>query len=257
MPTRRRLVFACALLISTVAGCGLGDLFGQSTSTVKFFATHAGTPDELGFPEYGDAGTTRVFTTDMGWEVALGEVYVTTAEVRLIRCDEQDGTLIEMFWGTCPEDFVRYDDRETLPLGALTIDDGRFCGVEVVYAPYVEDGDTDEHTKPSNPDVVGNTVLLAGVARRDIGDGTLEEVTFGLATDATVTAQLDISELEDGAPVRLDNENFARNLTVLKTYDLFFSGIDFATATEADIEAAVLASLEFDTRIYDGATVSN
>lgn len=253
MPTPR-LVSACALLISTVVGCG--DLFNESTSTIKFFATHSGTPDDIGFPEYGDAGSTRVFMTDTGWEVALGEVYVTTAEVRLIRCDEQDGTPIEMFWGTCPEDFVRYDDRETLPLGAVTVDDGSFCAVEVVYAPYVEDGDTDEHTNPSNQAVIGQTVLLDGVARRDIGNDMVEEINFQLATDATVIARIDISELQDGNPVRLDDEDFARNLTLLKTYDQFFVGIDFATATEADIEAAVLASLELDTRIYDGATVT-
>lgn len=254
MPTRRRLVWACALMLSTVAGCE--GLFTESTSTIKFFATHAGTPDDIGFPEYGEAGSTRVFMNDTGWEVALAEVYVTTAEVRLIRCDEQDGTSIEMFWGTCPEDFVRYDDRETLPLGAVTIEDGTFCAVDVVFAPYVEDGDDDEHTNPSNQAVIGNTVLLQGVARRPIGNDMLEEIDFQLVTDATVITRLDISELEDGNPVRLDKENFARNLTVLKTYDQFFAGIDFASATEADLEAAVLASLEFDTRIYDGATVT-
>jgi hypothetical protein len=249
---RRRLV--CALLISTVAGCG--GLFTESTSTIKFFATHAGTPDDAGFPEYGEAGSTRVFTTDMGWEVALAESYVTTAEVRLIRCDEDEGTPIEMFWGTCPEDFVRYDDRETLPLGAVTIEDGSFCAVEVVYSPYVEDDDEDEHTNPNNQAVIGKTVLLSGVARRDPGNGMLEEVDFSLETDASVVARLDISELEDGEPVRLDNENFARNLTLLKTYDQFFAGIDFSTATQADLEAAVLANLEFGTLIYDGATVN-
>ena len=84
----------------------------------------------------------------------------------------------------------------------------------------------------------------------------LEEVDFSLETDATVVARLDISELDDGEPVRLDNENFARNLTLLKTYDQFFAGIDFATATQADLEAAVLANLEFGTLIYDGATVN-
>jgi hypothetical protein len=254
MPTQRRLVCVCALLISTLSGCE--GLFKESTSTIKIFATHSGTPDETGFPEYGDAGSTRVFMNDMGWEVALGEVYVTTAEVRLIRCEEDDGTPIEMFWGTCPEDFVRYDDRETLPLGAVTIADGSYCGVEVVYGPYVEDGDDDEHTNPENQAVIGKTVLLAGVARREIGDGMLEEIDFSVETDASVIATVDISELVDGEPVRIDDENFARNLTVLKTYDQFFAGIDFASATEAEIEAAVLASLEFDTHVFDGATVN-
>lgn len=240
-----------------MAGCGLGDLFGQSTSTIKVFATHAGTPDDAGFPELGDAGSTRVFTNDMGWEIALGQIYVTTADIQLVRCGEQDGTSIEMFWGTCPEDFISTNDRETLPLGALTIDDGEFCGVDVVYSPYVDDGGADEHTNPSNGEVVGKTVLITGVARRDVGTATLEEVTFELASEQTVIAHLDISQLEDGGPVRLAHENFARNLTVLKTYDQFFEGIDFSSATQADLEAAVLAGLELDTRVYDGATIAD
>jgi len=256
MPTRRRLVTACALLVATVSGCGLGDLFSKSTSTIKLFATHAGTPDDMGFPDYGAAGSTRVFMTDMGWEVALDEIYVTTADIQLVRCGEQEGTSIEMFWGTCPEDFVGYDDRETLPLGAVTIDDGSFCGVDVVFSPYIEDGDTDEHTKPANPDVVGKTVLISGIARRDLGNDMFEEIPFAFTSEQTIIAKLDISTLEAGGPLRLAKENFARNLTVLKTYDQFFSGIDFASATSADIEAAVLSSLEYDTRVYDGATVA-
>ncbi|MFV8754390.1 hypothetical protein ACNOYE_27910 [Nannocystaceae bacterium ST9] len=257
MLTRRRLVTACALLVATVSGCGIGDLFTGSTSTVKFFATHAGTPDEAGFPNYGEAGSTRVFMTDMGWEVALEEIYVTTANIRLVRCGKQKGTDIEMFWGTCPEDFILTEDRETLPLGAVTIDDGSFCAVEVIYAPYVDDGDSDEHINPSNPEVVGKTVLISGVARRDIGNDMLEEVPFSFTSAEKVVAVVDISTLEAGGPVHLEKENFARNLTVLKNYDQFFSGIDFASATQADFEAAVLAGLELDTRVYDGATVTN
>ncbi len=254
MPTRR-LVTVCALLVATAVGCGIGGLFTESTSTVKFFATHAGTPDDAGFPDYGDAGSTRVFMTDMGWEVALGEIYVTTGSIELVRCGKQEGTSIEMFWGTCPEDFVAANDRETLPLGAVTLDDGSFCGVDVVYSPYVEDAN--DHVSPANPDVVGKTVLIVGVARRELADTTLEEVPFEFTTDKTIVANVDISTLEAGGPVRLDRENFARNLTVLKTYDQFFAGIDFSTATTADIEAAVLAGLELDTRVYDGATIAN
>lgn len=252
MPTRRRLILACALCVIT-SGCD--GLILESTSTVKFFAAHAGMPTETGFPDYGDAGSTRVFMTDMGWEVALSQVYVTTAEIRLVRCGKQSGTAIEMFWGTCPEDFVASEDRETLPLGAVTIEDGSFCTIEVEFGPYVEDGDEEEHIQPSNPEVVGNTVLLEGVARRDPGTGTLEEVPFAVRFDTTVVAAVDVSKLDAGGPFELANESYARNLSVLKTYDRFFDGVDFASATQADLDAAVTASLELDTRIYDGATI--
>ena len=157
---------------------------------MKFFAAHAGMPTDTGFPDYGDAGSTRVFLTDLGWEVALSEVYVTTQAIRLVRCGKQQGTEIEMFWGTCPEDFVTSQDRETLPLGALTIEDGDFCEVEVVFGPYVDDGGEEEHTKPSNPEVVGATVLIEGVARRDPGDGMIIEVPFALRVEDELASRM-------------------------------------------------------------------
>lgn len=227
----------------------------ESTSTVKFFAAHAGVPTDTGFPDYGDAGSTRVFMTDLGWEIALGEAYVTTQDIRLIRCGKQEGTTIEMFWGTCPEDFVAAQDRETLPLGAITIEDGRFCAVEVVFGPYVDDGGTDEHIKPSNPEIVGNTVLIDGVARRDPGDGNLIEVPFTIRFADEIVAEIDVSTLDAGQPFELANESYARNLSVLKTYDRFFDGIDFESATQDELDAAVKAALELDLRIYDGATI--
>jgi hypothetical protein len=229
----------------------------ESTSTVKFFAAHAGMPTDTGFPDYGDAGSTRVFQTDLGWEVALSDAYVTTQEVRLVRCGKQKGTAIEMFWGTCPEDFVTAQDRETLPLGAITIEDGSFCTVEVVFGPYVEDDDDEEHTEPSNPAVVGATVLLEGVARRDPGDGMIIEVPFTLRFEDELVVALDVSEFDGGQPFELANETYARNLSVLKTYDRFFDGVDFTSAGPADLEAAVKASLELDTRVYDGATIAD
>lgn len=259
MPACRRSALACALslasIASTLATSGCDALVFESTSTVKFFAAHAGMPTDTGFPDYGDAGSTRVFLTDLGWEVALSEVYVTTQAIRLVRCGKQQGTEIEMFWGTCPEDFVTSQDRETLPLGALTIEDGDFCEVEVVFGPYVDDGGEEEHTKPSNPEVVGATVLIEGVARRDPGDGMIIEVPFALRVEDELVATIDVSALDAGQPFSLDNETYARNLSVLKTYDRFFDGVDFTSAGPADLEAAVKASLELDTRIYDGATI--
>lgn len=254
MPACRRPALACALSLASILSTGCDGLVLESTSTVKFFAAHAGMPTDTGFPDYGDAGSTRVFLTDLGWEVALEQAYVTTQDIRLVRCGKQSGTEIEMFWGTCPEDFVTAQDRETLPLGAVTIEDGRFCAVEVVFGPYVDDGDQ-EHTKPSNPAVVGATVLIEGVARRDPGDGMLIEVPFSIRFEDELVAELDVSKLDGGQPFALANESYARNLSVLKTYDRFFDGIDFVSAGQADLEAAVKASLELDTRIYDGATL--
>lgn len=262
MPTCRRPALACALSLASILPTilptlGCDGLVLESTSTVKFFAAHAGMPTDAGFPDYGEAGSTRVFVTDLGWEVALGEAYVTTQEIRLVRCGRQQGTAIEMFWGTCPENFVTAQDRETLPLGAVTIEDGDFCEVEVVFGPYVDDGGEEEHVQPSNPEVVGATVLLAGVARRDPGDGSMVEVPFAIRFEDELVAEIDVSTIDGGQPFELANESYARNLSVLKTYDRFFDGIDFSSAGQADLEAAVKASLELDTRVYDGATIAN
>lgn len=223
-------------------------------ATVRLFATHAGTPSDDGFPDYGDSVTTRVFTNDTGWQLSLAEVYVTTAEVRLVECAAQSGDAIEMFWGACPEDFIGADDRDSLALGAVTISDGDYCRVDVTFGPYVPSEQSADHLNPENSMIVGNTILIIGTARR--GEGTeLEEVPFTIVSDEVVIAQANIAEIENGGPLRLEDENFPRDLTILKTYDSFFDGIDFSVATEEEIEAAVLAALEHDTVIYPGSEI--
>ena len=253
---RRGSLFALSLLTVASSGCGaLVDLIdGDPVATVKFHATHSGTPGEDGFPDYGDSETTRVFTNDLGWQLSLSEFYVTTAEVRLVRCSESSGTAIEMFWGPCPEDFVSADDLDTFPLGAVTVTDGSYCRLDVTYSPFIPEDESEEHITPENPMIEGNTILVTGVARRGQGQ-SLEEIPFQLVSDAVVTAQIDISTLDGGQPFSLNQENFARDLTLLKTYDTFFDGIDFAAASSADIEAAILAGLELDTLGVEGDSV--
>lgn len=249
---RRSLLLSVSLLLAC-SGCS--ELFGgESVATVRMFATHAGTPTDDGFPNYGDSITTRVFTNDTGWQLSLAEVFVTTAEVRIVECAADLGDAIEMFWGACPEDFVGANDRESVALGAVTIADGDYCRVDVTYGPYVPSAQSEEHINPDNPMIEGNTILIVGTARRGEG-ATLEEVPFQIVSDATVTARVDISELDDGRPLKLEDEDFPSDLTILKTYDTFFAGIDFSVATPAELEAAVLAALERDTVIYPGSEI--
>jgi hypothetical protein len=246
---RRPFLALCTLLAFASPGCDLE--LGKSVATVRFFATHAGTLGESGYPNYGDQETTRVFVTDMGWQVALSEVYVTTADIRLVPCEQPTGTSIEMFWGPCPESFVSTNDLESVPLGAVTVDDGDYCHVDVVFGPYVAPSGGDEHVALGNQMIEDKTMVVIGVARRGEG-ATLEEVPFQIVSDVEVIARLDTSEIEMGKPIVLEDENFPRDLTIIKTYDRFFDGIDFATATPADIETAILDALELDTVIYDG-----
>ncbi|PRP97440.1 hypothetical protein ENSA5_34320 [Enhygromyxa salina] len=226
-------------------------LDGDPVATVRFFATHAGTPTEDGYPDYGDSQTTRVFVNDMGWQIALSTLYVTTSEVRLVRCQEDSGTAIEMFWGPCPEDFVSFNDLDSVPLGAVTVTDGAYCRVDVTFGPFVAPASADEHIAVGSPIIEDNTIAVIGVARR--GEPPMqEEVPFEIVSDAVVTARVDISKLENGGPVRLEDEQFARDLTIIKSYDTMFDGLDFETATPAEIEASVLNGLESFTRAHNG-----
>jgi hypothetical protein len=250
---RRTLLMIAAPFL--IAGCGIVDLIkGNEVATVRMFATHSGSPTDDGWPDYGDSITTRVFTNDMGWLISLSEVYVTTAEVRLVECSAELGEEIEMFWGACPEDFVHTDDRESLALGAITVGDGSYCRIDVTFAPYVPSEQSADHINPENPMIENHTVLINGVARRGMGPD-IEEVPFQVLSDVAVTARANISKLDNGTAFKLDDENVPRDLTILKTYDTFFEGIDFSVATPEEIETAVLAGLEFDTVIYKGAEI--
>jgi hypothetical protein len=250
---RRRTILAISCSIAVASpGCALVDLIdGDSVANVRIFATHAGTKTDDGYPSYGDESTTRVFYNDTGWQIALSEAHVTTADVQIVRCQESKGVAIEMFWGPCPEAFVATNDLESLPLGGVTVSDGAYCALDVTFAPYVPPVGGETHIALGNQMIDDNTLVIIGVARRGMPP-MLEEVPIEIVSDAIVTAHVDISRLEGGQPVRLEDERFARDLTIIKTYDTFFDGIDFSTATPADIEAAVLNSLERDTVGYDG-----
>jgi hypothetical protein len=224
----------------------------DSNATVRFFAAHAGTETEAGYPDYGDEETTRVFMTDMGWQIALHDVFITTAEVKFVRCDEDSGTSIEMFWGPCPESFVSTNDLESVPLGAVTVEDGNYCSIDVVFGPFVPPTGGDEpHVAIGNPMIEGNTLHVRGFARR--GEPPMqEEVLFEIVSDVELTARIDVSTFQNGGPIKLADEQFPRDVTLLKTYDRFFDGIDFSVATEADIEASIIAALESQTFAIDG-----
>ena len=58
-----------------------------------------------------------------------------------------------------------------------------------------------------------------------------------------------------GPPTINADEAFPVDLTLSKTYDRFFDGIDFNAFDEADIEQNVLAMLEEDSRVAVGTRV--
>ena len=72
-------------------------------------------------------------------------------------------------------------------------------------------------------------------------------------TKAKIVAEVDTSTLKNGGPIVIANDQRVPvELTVSKTYDRFFDGIDFLNTTPEEIEASVLSSLELDTALTIG-----
>lgn len=252
-----RSLVCVALCSSVVLATGCLDQLDRDDTTVFVFSTHHATPIEGVFPIRGDDQKPRIFDNDQGWTITLLESYVTTSAVTLVRCSGEPIPL-KMFWGPCPED-LRDKDLDSLTVAGTEVSPGDFCGLDVAYGPYmtpvIDDSEVEStrHQTPENDDVTGATVYLRGAAQ--MGGG--ESVPFELRASGELEVQLDLSDLEgDGDPMTVDDkEDFPRELTVSKTYDRFFDGVDFAAFDPEAIEAELLDILEEETRVSDGPRV--
>ncbi len=232
--TRRIPLLATALLVPTIglsSGCGLLDQLQQHSGIVDVFAASHGTPDEQGnLPSRN--GQQLIFVNDMGWEIYVDEAYVTTNAVSLQGCD---GTSfdVEFYWGPLAENIGQTADSDVNGLGGVRADSGTYCDLIVEYAPAAEE--------VQNPDAIGSTVYLSGSALKDG-----EHVSFLWKSEAEVEVEVDISSVEAGKPFRIsDDQHFAKKLTVSKSYDRFFDGVDFADELgQGDIDALIAASLK-------------
>ena len=246
---RSPLVLAIAVL-GTV-GC---DRFEGTGAIVNVFATHHATPEDGLFPFKGEEDQPRVFEGEDGWQITLAESYITISSVTLVSCSGAAHDL-KMFWGPCPED-LRTEDLQTLTVAGLKVPPGDYCNLEVEYAPYEmpvidEDADT-RHDVPDNEEVEGATIFLNGIAHR--GE---DSVPFVLKSGEEFTVDLDLTAPEGpGAPMRVrPSENFPKELTVSKTYDRFFDGVDFSAFDEAAVEANLDDVLEDQTRVASGQII--
>jgi hypothetical protein len=235
--------FAALLCLSTtlVAGCELQSLFDQHDRTlVDVLITHHATPENGVFPDRGGEGEMRVFATDEGWTVQLVEAIVVTSATSLHEC-EGDSSEIDMYWGALPEDF-RERDLDALTLGSTPVESAEFCGLTVHYGPYVPGADA---APRSNTAIDGATVHMKGGATKD---GVT--VPFEIRVTDAIDVELDLSRMSHGAPLLVEGtQDFPTELTVSKTYDRFFDGIDFATVSQDDLNAHVSAVLALETRV--------
>jgi hypothetical protein len=244
--SRMTRCFALGLCLATsvaASGCELFEGLQKQSTMVHVFATHHATPEAGTIPDRGGDGEHRVFDTDDGWTVTLVKGYVVTTGVTLHRCDGTQETL-DLFRGTIIED-IRNRDLGLRTVGGLEVSPGHFCGMTVHYAPYDGEG--------SASDVDGSTVYLHGVAKR----GDEESVAFEIRASSTIDVELDLSTIDDGAPLHVTGkENFPVELTISKTYDQFFDAIDFTDMPQLDMDEHVLAVLEGVTRVASGTRVA-
>jgi hypothetical protein len=240
--TLRRASALVLVATSLLAGCDLADLIDNphgAHTLVNVAVTHHASPEDGSFPDRGGEGEMRTFDTDEGWTVSLVAAFVTTQAVELGRCDGEP-LVLDMYHGPIAED-ITGRDLELLNVGGAQVRAAEFCDVQVTYGPYP----TSASMQGLEPLVAGATFYLRGAATK--GDVV---VPFEIRSDRTLHATLDVSTIEDGAPLRVvGDEEFPIELALSKSYDRVLDGIDFASATNADLEAQVAASLELESRI--------
>lgn len=241
--TRTTHLFA-ALLVPTLAlgsGCDFIDQLSERSAIVDVFATSHGTPDTEGnMPNRN--GEQLIFTNDMGWQVFLNDAYVTTSAVTLLACDGERYD-VEMYWGAMAENVGETADVEVAGLGGVRANSGTYCDVLVAYAP-AEDAD--------DAMAMGATVLFTGSAVK--GD---QHIDFSWRSEVELEVEVDISEVAAGSPFSIGRqEYFSKKLTISKSYNHFFEGVDFAEAlSQDDIEALIADSLREGTMAFEGTTV--
>jgi hypothetical protein len=250
--TSRRPVGLLVVSLSLL-GCSA---FEDNGTLAYVFSTHHAAPVDGVIPNAGEDEQPRVFDNDQGWTITLVDSFITTSSATLVRCDGAVFPLT-MFWGPCPED-MREEDLEVLTVAGEEIPPGSYCQLQVGYGPYqvpqIEPGSEEtSHQIPESAGVDGSTVYLRGLAERD--DQSIE---FELRTGSNVMVALDLSQIEGGSPMNVTtDEDFPKELTVAKTYDLLFEGIDFATYDANAYESELPDLLEDVTAVYSGTVIEH
>ncbi|MEZ4454451.1 MAG: hypothetical protein R3B09_33675 [Nannocystaceae bacterium] len=233
-------------------GCGLGD--ADEEARIDVFTTHHAAPLPSGeIPTYGAPTAARTWVNDMGWEVNLTEGYIVVRGLRLVECDDTKHE-VPFAYGPFP-DYLNAQDLDVVPMGGVDTPVGTYCSVIVNYGPY-RFADTQGTPKgpyplPTDRDLEGTTIFLAGIAR--LGDQT---VPFEFRSSEDRIVELEIREA-DGVPTeyRVEAGVGALKVTLGKTYDPFFNGIDFSAFDPMMINAGLMDHLVMQSRAYRGTTI--
>lgn len=228
----------------TLPGCEfIEELTGPGDTVVDVFAAHHQSANEGEFPP---PAPVIELDTDMGFHIVLSEAVITTQSVSIEHCN---GSVqpIDMYWGALPEDVVLDDDLALTGVGGVTLEAGDYCGVLVEYGPFMGPNGPDDHDLATE-EAAGKTVYLRGAAY--IGDDI--QIPFEWSTSIALMVRVDLSE----DPLHISgNEAFDEKLTVTKTYDRFFDGVDFQTLSDGDIDDLLLDTLVNETRVVKGTSI--
>lgn len=216
-------------------------------TVVNVFSTHHATPQNGVVPDRGGQGQDRVFETDQGWTATLAEGYVVTRSVTMHSCDGVDYE-VEFFSGAITED-LKAADLGLTTLGGLEVGDVAFCAMSVTYAPFYATTDIGP-AGADEEDLDGATVLLRGFAQKDD-----QMVSFEIRVEETITVDLDLVELTGGPVEVRGTERFPLELTLSKTYDRFFDGVDLSDTEGFDMGTQARAVLELETSVATGTII--
>ncbi|MBA3547078.1 MAG: hypothetical protein H0T76_11390 [Nannocystis sp.] len=243
--------------VNVGAGC---DLLGSGdTMTAINGAHHAGRNEAGVLPNYGEPDQARVFINDLGWTITLSDGFVVTTAVRIETCDGESSEL-GMPFGPFPEYWLDRDKNVT-DFARGPLDKGEYCTLHVEYGRYLADTATAADDAPfavKNAErVEGTTLSLIGYAERDDGMGGLITHPFALRSAETFTVALSLDEVgSKGGPFKISGEELNQlNLTVGKTYDQFFAGVDFDAFDPAALEAELPELLTQQTGVILGTSL--
>lgn len=227
----------------------------ESEVTVSLAISHHGTRLMDGMlPDYGEPDAARVFVNDKGWEVSLSEAVIVTTKAQIEGCDGQVHDF-RLPYGPLPE-YQLDQDKDLVDFATVSLPEGTYCTLRVEYGRYMaaEAAMATDTAYPlqGHADMEGLTVYLAGTADDMMGN----VVNWGLKTANTTIVELDLATIEDGRPFTITgDEPGGKALTVAKTYDAFFRGVDFAAFDQAAGEAKLLDVLKAETYVRAGTSI--
>lgn len=251
---------ACAWAVAAMVGGAACDLLGAQDIRTTIHAGHHGARIEDGtLPDYGAPEKPRNFTNDLGWRISLLDGFVVTTGVKIASCDGETHELPLPF-GPLPEYWLD-EDMTVTPFAAMDLPPGSYCQLVVEFGRYRGEVAAMAESEPfpvhSIEYLEGTTIMLTGRAERDDGAGGVVSHFFKLRSEEIVVAALEIDELgPDKTPWEITGDEAGdKDISVLKTYDQFFKGVDFDTYDPATLEAALPRLLLENTRVIDKTAV--